>query len=800
VRESAVHDKLIEGRPEFGPLRSLRRRVVASVIDRVAPTLGRYRLGRVLGSGTYGTVYEAEDTQLDRRVAIKLIGARASAEMARVVREARILATLSHPNIVQEFEVGMPSEASSSPYVVMELVQGHTLRRWLEASPPWRDVIELVLQAARGLAEAHRVGVIHRDFKPDNVLIGADGRARVIDFGLARSVEGFESEGRTLDPDTATDLTPVGRVLGTPAYMAPEVFTSGCSALSDQYSLCVVLYEGLFGRRPFPSLSVEELRAQVVSEEPQLPDDRRGVPKRVCAAVMRGLRRDPTQRWSDVDRLLAALEAAQHRRAVAPVVVIGGGVLATTLALFGHADREACAHGDAAWHEQRALPSISDRVDHSRADYERAWLQAEQTLCTAADGPLPAAQRRCLDQRLRDATALLEVLDELGPEQRTRAADPLRRLPSPSDCATAAPDTWTTPPDLLARGERLERELSRLRALDSTAQIASGLELSARLLDDARALGHTPMTAEITFMRGRMLMASSQLDAAAETLENAYFVSQREGFDRLAARSAAELVRLQAYYRGDLDAAHRWSAHAEAAFARAGLDSRRHAPYVEGLAGLAEREGDLESAEALLEQAIEVTVADQGEGTQLEGGLTNHLGGIYYSLGRYEECATTLTRAAAIHEKTDGARSPTRASALDNLGLCASELRRDEEALAHHREALEIREATLPADHNDLGASYGNLALVLGRLGRDDEALEYIDRAQDLFTRKLGPDDPTVGMAMKIRGELQAKRGAAHRSAAIAELEGAARILEASGPVYAKMAGEVRAQVAELRG
>ena len=288
----ALQERLHGGRPEFGSaLDGLRARMLAVAAGGAGPhTIGRYRLGRVIGSGAFGTVYEAEDPELDRRVAVKLLAVRSAKEAARVVREARLLATLSHPNVVQVFEVGTTADGRS-PYVVMELVEGPTLRTWLSEGPrSWHAVIEVMLDVARGLWAAHQAGIIHRDLKPENVLMGRDGRPRVIDFGLARAMSDEEagSEGSTLrsganalaagSASGGAQLTVTGQVMGTPAYMAPERVgaPSDVDPRADLYGVGALVYYLVTGHPPFDGeTEADILRAENLISEPHVPRQRR---------------------------------------------------------------------------------------------------------------------------------------------------------------------------------------------------------------------------------------------------------------------------------------------------------------------------------------------------------------------------------------------------------------------------------------------------------------------------------------------------------------------------------------------
>jgi serine/threonine protein kinase len=222
--------------------------------------VGRYVLLDAVGSGGMGVVYAAYDPELDRKVAIKLLrfdrlGSEAGErDRLRLQREAQAIARLSHPNVVHVYDVGTFGD---QVFVAMEFVAGRTLRQWAEEEPrPWREVVDRFALAGRGLAAAHAAGLIHRDFKPDNVLLGDDGRVRVVDFGLARPAgqqPAPEGERTPSGGTLAHPLTEWGVVVGTPAYMAPEQLRGEASdERSDQLSFCVSLYETLYGERPFP--------------------------------------------------------------------------------------------------------------------------------------------------------------------------------------------------------------------------------------------------------------------------------------------------------------------------------------------------------------------------------------------------------------------------------------------------------------------------------------------------------------------------------------------------------------------
>ncbi|HET6585682.1 MAG TPA: serine/threonine-protein kinase, partial [Nannocystaceae bacterium] len=275
-----------------------------------APQIGRFVVLNKIGAGGLGIVYAAYDPKLDRRVAIKLVHRREELELdtQRVLREAQALARLSHPHVVAVHEVG---EHQERLFIAMELVEGLTLSEWARRGHDWRAALGPLLDAARGLAAAHRAGIVHRDFKPANVIVGHDGRARVLDFGLAR---GATTGGVPVDPSTSAldmQLTQSGTLLGTPAYLAPEQWTYGAvDARADQWAFCVTALEVLWGRRPFDGEDSMTLRARVLAGELERPAQRPSIPQSIERVLLRGLTVSPALRHSSMDALIAALEAA----------------------------------------------------------------------------------------------------------------------------------------------------------------------------------------------------------------------------------------------------------------------------------------------------------------------------------------------------------------------------------------------------------------------------------------------------------------------------------------------------------
>ncbi len=393
--DDAVFDPIDRGR--------LRALVRARVFGTKEPQrIGRYEVLREIGSGGMGVVYEAHDERLDRRLALKVVGHSGDVVAhERLQQEARALARLSHPNVVQVHDVG---EWEGQVFLALELISGRTLQRWqIEDDPGWREVVARYREAAAGLAAAHAVGIVHRDFKPANALLGWDGRVRVLDFGLARPeaarLPSLPTDIRLGDPM----LTKTGIVLGTPAYMAPEQAAGGeVDAAVDQFAFGVALFEALFGHRPFDGDSLQALRKAVATEPVRFPASH-NVPARLRRVLIRLLQTDPARRFPDMDRVVDALDRSTGRRGWAALGVVGG------LAAIGMA----AAVGGA---EPLDAPIVRPDLAPAATASERPESHA---LLRRADAMTLTAAREVLEE---DPSRAVALLGELSPEGWTPAA------------------------------------------------------------------------------------------------------------------------------------------------------------------------------------------------------------------------------------------------------------------------------------------------------------------------------------------------------------------------------------------
>jgi len=424
-------------------------------------TVGRYIIQRALGAGGMGVVYAARDPELDRVVAVKVLrGDGGPGMQERLRREAKAMAQVAHPNVVAVYDVGAIGERI---FIAMEYIDGVTLTRWLTTPRPQHEILDAYRDAGRGLAIAHAAGIVHRDFKPENVLVGKDGRVRVVDFGLARTsgtepASMFRSAGTTpISADAPTevaDLTQTGAMVGTPYYMAPELYDGAAGdARSDQFSLCVALFTSLYGQRPFDGDTIETLAANLRAGRINEPASSR-VPRRIRTAIRRGLSVDPAARFASIDELLVELEPPSKLRVVIPVAALAAiavGVGVWMLSPSADAPDQRCTGAVAAfapvWNPARRAaidktfgashlpyaPFAAHEVDAALDRYAEGWIAAHTDACRASQirGEQTEAMldRRmlCLARRKQETTALVDALAAADDAVVGRRGDVRRR-------------------------------------------------------------------------------------------------------------------------------------------------------------------------------------------------------------------------------------------------------------------------------------------------------------------------------------------------------------------------------------
>jgi tetratricopeptide (TPR) repeat protein/predicted Ser/Thr protein kinase len=765
--------------------------------DALAPggKLERFHVLDEVGRGAMGVVYAAYDPDLDRRVALKVLRRRAAPDHdadLRFLREAQAMARLAHPNVITVHEARM---VDGRLYISMEFVEGGTLTRWLRREDrSWSEVLAVFVQIARGLAAAHTAGLVHRDIKPDNVLVGTDQRVRVTDFGLARPLESAldEASASTSAPTQAAlsaELTRTGTLLGTPAYMAPEQLRGEpADAASDQFAYCVAFHEALFGVRPFTGERVADLVANVLADRRVDPSPDRNVPRWLRAVLSRGLASDPAARHPSMDALLAELERGdrtpQRRRQLGAVVaaLAVGGV--STLAVgsvvspacSGIEQRrrlavcdEAAAELDAAWNDAvradvraafRATgvgyaDATADRFVAELDAFAEEWTDVRRTSCAAAVEHasalfFDAATTECLYDRRAELEALVDSVRLSDPDLVPEAVPAAAMMSRPSSCADAV---WLARHADFASDEPAVRALrGRLRradAMHAAGRHAESLALAREVETEATALGHATLRISATWRIGLLQQSASDHETAARTLESAFHAAWEGGEDLLAADIARTLVLLSAE-RGRDDEGLRWAAIAKSTYDRAQEpgDSLPRAWLAMALASVHESLGEFDTARADLRFALEIAEHRFGPDHVVVGRTLGNLGVVLARAGEVEEAERVLVRVLALYEAALGPEHPSTATILNNLGGAVLAQGEYERARTCFERALAVRERVFGPDHADVADVLTNLGNVYLHLERPKDALAAQERAQRIVIRLHGADHPRVATSM----------------------------------------------------
>ncbi len=552
---------------------------------RKGATLGRYVILDVVGAGAMGVVYAAYDPELDRKLALKLLRADledVSSLGLRLRREAQALAKLAHPNVVTVHDVGAVGDRV---FLAIEFVDGGTLTRWLHSRErSWREILAMFRQVGEGLHAAHEAGLVHRDFKPDNVLVGQDGRPRVTDFGLARPV-GTAPAVAVPESSLAMDLlaTPTGAIVGTPAFMAPEQRSgSVADARSDLYSFCVALYWALHGVHP--SKGVPE-------GGPTLP----GWLRRILA---RGLRERPEDRYPDMRALLDALgrgPLVTPYRALAAVALVALGAIAFALRPPPPCTGAEAAFGDV-WdaHSREAIRArfgnaggthAFDLVDHELSAFRAAWLAMYTDACQAThvrgeqSEALLDLRMRCLQDRRKDAAALVEIFSDADAAVVGRAGTALEALRPLAGCADAhaliSPVPLPDDPRKQAEIDRLESQLARSNALYYAGRMKEATEVALSALEPARALGYRPLEARLLYAAAHATKGQGHSTDAERLAHQAAIAAEAARDDGTAVDAFTLLVYVVGFVQGRVDEGKRWADYAAAALERLGGDTDR---------------------------------------------------------------------------------------------------------------------------------------------------------------------------------------------------------------------------------
>jgi tetratricopeptide (TPR) repeat protein/predicted Ser/Thr protein kinase len=772
-----------------------------------------------LGAGAMGVVYSAYDPELDRKLAVKLLHPGASSREAkatrnRLRREAQALARLTHPNVVTVHDVGTHR---GRVFVAMEFVAGKTLRQWLRLDSgkprPVNEVLEVFAAAGRGLAAAHRAGLVHRDFKPENVLIGEDGLVRVVDFGLARragdevvedsvdasgtvSMDDYDFEGIT---STATrslemSLTGTGRIMGTPAYMAPEQHRGETATVrSDQFAFCVALWEALYGLRPFPGRDLPSLSLAVTSGDLREPPSDGAYAHRVAAhvhrAMVRGLNTEPDARFARIDDLITALlhDPNQQRRRITKLVlgnllgamgVFAAGVWVADHFAVGGATPQACTPElqlGSAWDAERRA-AVADRfassdapfAEHSAREVERRldayaaqWLEAWGATCETERTIGPSAelelQRECLDARAREldafGAALLSANDEAFSSRAEHAVAAAEGLPAISTCRDIA--RLGDPTEDSAQREQiteLQVRLSEAQALGRLGEPTEGLARARALVEQARGLDGGRMLVRALLLVAELEQQANDNDVAAEHLREAYVTAEQQGEDWLRVEASVELIGLLGYYLQRPGEATVWQQVADALLTRLGdpADLRGRWYFEVGVART--RQSDYAAADQALHLSLELLESAYGRDARELEQVLMQLGTVARERGDYEQAVAYHTRLLTRRKAAYGPDHPDVAAIYGSLGSDAYFRSDYEQARAYYKEALRIVGECYGEDSPAYAPKLSNYAAVLERLGELEEAEAIHRKLLGASIARYGERDVRVTTALENLG------------------------------------------------
>ncbi len=739
-----------------------------------------------LGEGGMGVVYSAFDPQLDRKVAIKFLRHEVGTE-ERLLREAQAMARLSHPNVVQVFDVG---SYHGRVFVAMEFVEGSTLKAWLKERPRrWSEMWPVLRDAARGLAAAHAAGIVHRDFKPDNVLVDRAGRARVTDFGLARSAEGTgtgDPSGAAAAAPLGEPLTRTGAVVGTPMYMAPEQHLGEpTDAASDQFAFCVTLYEALYGARPFAGDTVPALAAAVISGELTPPPRDSSVPRWRRDLVLRGLARAPADRFPSIDALTAALDrdpVARRRRllAAAVAVLLIGGAMTLLWLRAGRGESTVCTGAGermaAIWNDARrsqlrsafqaiGRPYAADSADRvitlldERAD---DWVAMHTEACAAThvtgqqSDMLLDRRMQCLDRRLEEIDALSRALstspDAVAVEQAIATTS---ALPGLEACADTDMLLSVSPmPDDMVQRQRLLALRSRF--LDASNDALAGRRRAALatiegMYGEVKAAGWSGLDAEVEFRLGD-LHDSLGDDAIAEKWWLTSAIS--------AARARAPHLQLRAYR---MIAWARSEAHkpgvdemlhaARAALLAAGDPPARRAEVLMTEAKILADQGEFQKVVPVAAEAYQINRIVLGESDSVTLASAFNLAVAEFRAGDLETAKARLQQQLPIARRALGARHPEYGNYLQQAAVVESALGNYAAGRGYAEDAVRILKDG-ESDNKTLALAHEQVGNACARLGDHECALAQY---QESLRLRRTFDDPSTGMAlMGVATELAA--------------------------------------------
>ncbi len=776
--------------------------------------LGRYLIADMLGRGGMGTVYRAFDPDLNRPVALKLMSIKADREdnsrdlslgRARLLREAQALAQLSHPNVVTVHDVGVYQD---SVFVAMELIEGQTLKDWLKDKTHSRaEIISVLSDAGRGLSAAHKAGIIHRDFKTANVILGNDGRVRVLDFGLARASQASDEDEDSRPPNTKDEkttgstaaslkfrarmesssaisgpivsgdstsgnasgnllissLTHDGSIVGTPNYMSPEQHLGDeVTEWSDQYSFSVVAFEALYGKRPFSGKTLTDMILKMTQGRIAKPKDHT-VPEWLAKVIRRGLHIDPEARYPSMDALLAALAddpaiarakaRATRIRWLSALTVLASIFLAAFGLWYGsNRDEKLCLGAEAelvdVWD-----PSTKQTVQKAFAATvkpfsDQAWSRVDRILDAYAQDWTQAHQEACRATRVQ-GTQSEDLLD-------LRMVCLSRRLKE----MRALVQVFAQADDEVVRkavqATHALTPLARCADIESlTAQVEPPKDEATRAQVEAIRLNLTKARAhyETGKYRQGLQEASESLSAAQKTAyrpleaECRYLLGQLH--DQAGQYPSAVQQLTEAWWMAESVGDDPLKARASTELVA--VVGYRQAHFEEGLRW---------------SRHTQAAIARCGQDNTMLAAWHQELGTLLAVKGEFKDALENYQRTFSILQQLYPPDHPKMGAAYKYLGDVQDDLGNFELALKNYRQALAINEKAFGPDHPKVGGVLNNLGVTYRKKGDYDRAREHYQRTLLIWETALGSNHPRVGGVLNNLGVVYNRTGRYHQAKA----------------------------------
>ena len=727
--------------------------------------IGRYEVRRLLGVGGMGQVFAAYDTDLDREVALKVLRPELAGTAAvlaeRLVRESRLTAKVASPAVMTVYDVGRDGDVV---FIAMELIRGETLGVHLARTHPNpRAILGLFQRAAAGLAAAHAAGIVHRDFKPDNVLVETSGERRVIvtDFGVARASRDYAA----LDDTTGRGahdvrLTATGLAIGTPAYMAPEQLDGGpVDQRADVFAFSVSLWEALTGERPFSGTTIAQIRTAMT--KPAVP--KRPLPKRLLRALQRGLEKSADARWPDLSSFSRELEAIRKPRRAALVAAVGIAVagigIASGAALSSNPEHP-CSRALAQFTYDRAAldralaadPKAHDKLMPLFDGLAASWRSMHVATCVAAREPAQAPNTAaCLEARRIEFDGVVSDIIADGTKHAI-AMVPLISWPQVCTRPPPAAQFSRVPENVETR-----RKVTalRYRAFDAEAARAGGdykhtIALEQQIVKDAHGVW-PPVEAEALYLLGSTQSMGADTKAGFEHLHQAAALAEAAHHDYIAIGSWTQLITSATFDQGDPKRGLEYATYAEGALARSAWPPEATALFEYAKGTTLVEANRMKEAEASLRHCKQL--CEQYHLPYLPQAIQG-LGYLYEQTGRFADAVAEYRLAIADLPNQGPDDAITRVTFDIRLAFNLMELGQTEEAVAIAFEGRSLADTSMGSDSEDRIEAQMAYADALDGDGQLAKALVEIHDAEQKLAKLDGERNERYGNALAVEGAI----------------------------------------------